>query len=293
MRAPASPCAPWAGSDNAPGCGPPAPSLSCPPTGRGYCLLGPGVAQGRGRRAGGLWERIRGQGPACVPPAPTPDQRHSWDDRALCAQRRPSVRDTRPTQAPPSSPPRELGLDSRQDSQPLPPAGPRDTAAWLPGGQARGWGEVGAWPKAMVTQGPDCDLCKHACPGTTPRPGLSTQAVSWGLLDLWQDQELASPRGAPSPGFLATQGACPPHPGPKGPLQLHAAPLCAGQGRTPSARRLSSRAHSLERESTTCDGSWTAQSRPSRWGGECAKRVLCQPGRGRGEGTPGTKLEVV
>ena len=155
----------------------------------------------------------------------------------------------------------------------------------LPGGQGRGRREVGAWPAAVVTQGltvtssanmpaqgppPALALAHRLCPGLTGPPQ--------------QDQELASSRGAPSPGFLTTRGACPPHPGPEGPLQLHAAPLCAGQGRTPPARRLSSRAHSPEQGSTVCDGSRTTQSRPSGWGGECRQRVLGRLGEGGGRG---------
>ena len=126
--------------------------------------------------------------------------------------------------------------------------------------------------------------------GPPPTPSLSTQAVSQGLLSLSRIRSCPAP-GEP-PALDSSQHRGPAHqPGSRRASASPRAPLYAGQGRTPPARRLSSRAHSPERGSTTCDGSWTTQSRPSGPGGECSQRVLGQPGGRRGEGTPGTKLE--
>ena len=63
-------------------------------------------------------------------------------------------------------------------------------------GTGSGLGGGGSLARGRGHPGPDCDLlCKHACPGTTPRPSLSTQAVSRGLLDL-----LGRIRSWPAPG---------------------------------------------------------------------------------------------
>lgn len=223
------------------------------------------------------------------PVLPTPDQRHSWDDRALCvaAQHAGPAYTGAPFLTLPGA---GAGFTA---GQPTPAtcraqryrclASRGDRLEFGEGGPGQGYGHPGS---------PDCDLCKHACPRTTPRPGLSTQAMSWGLLDLWQDQELASPRGAPALDSSQHRG-------------LPTTPGSQEASAAPRSHCVQARAHPIsqtavlqgltvlrKRGSTTCDGSWTTQSCPSRWGGECAKRVLCQPGRGQG-GTPGTKLEVV
>ena len=172
MRAPPCPVRPGLAATMPPDVGLRPRLPSCPPTGRGYCLLGPGVAQGRGRRAGGLWERIRGQGPACVPPAPTPDQRHSWDDRALCAGRPAQRAGHTPHPGAPRPPPSPGAGTGFTVGQPTPATCRAQRYGCLTSrGTGSGWAEVGAWHPAVVTQGPDCDLfCKHACPGTTPHP---------------------------------------------------------------------------------------------------------------------------
>lgn len=65
---PPPPCAPQSGGDNAPDVGPKALAGAARPLSAGYCLPGLCAAQGWGRPAGGLWERISGpgRGPLCM-----------------------------------------------------------------------------------------------------------------------------------------------------------------------------------------------------------------------------------
>ena len=283
MRAPASPRAPWAGSDNAPGCGPPAPSLSCPPAeaivswapvwlragagGQGDCGNG---LEARGRLASPLHQLLIKGIPGMTKP---------------CALGGGPACGTHPPHRPPRPPPPGAGAGFMV-GQPTPATcRSQRYGCLLPGGQGRGRREVGAWPAAVVTQGltvtssanmpaqgppPALALAHRLCPGAY---WASSAGSGAGQL-----------QGSPQPRIPHDTRACPPHPGPEGPLQLHAAPLCAGQGCTPPARRLSSRAHSPEQGSTVCDGSRTTQSRPSGWGGECRQRVLGRLGEGGGRG---------
>lgn len=156
----------------------------------------------------------------------------------------------------------------------------------LPGFQGDRLGVGGRWepgPRLWSPRAPTVTSANMPAQGLPPALALAHRpcpGVYWtsGRIRSW-------PALGEPPALDSSQHRGPAHHTrvPKG-LCSSTQPLCAGQGRTPSARRLSSRAHSLERGSTTCDGSWTTQSCPSRWGGECAKRVLCQPGRGRGRG---------
>lgn len=235
------------GGDNAPGCGPPALVLGAarPPAVAIVSSAEVWLRAGAGR-AGGLWERIRGQGLASplhkllikdIPGLTEP-----------CARRRPAQR---AGHTPHAAAPPELGLASWWDSR----------ALLLPGSQEGRAQREGGEPGA---QGPSSThLCKHACPGA-PRiwgPGreltrLSAQAVSRGLSGLVRAMRCSRPLGSPP------APESPPHPGQAGPSPRQltkpaartwpycSAPLRAGGvqgvGREGPAGQLSPRAHSPE-----------------------------------------------